>query len=136
MKNRNSKIKNRKSGNTLVATLLTVAIILVLVVVFFKGSSMFGAKSGAVKARADGKGTTVVGQVKWSAEDDVCRSNLNQLRQGIQLFEQTNDDRPPQSLAETRLGSQVYSCPIGHEPYRYDPTTGQVSCPHPGHEKY
>jgi hypothetical protein len=129
-------MRDRRFGNTLVATLITVAIILVLVVVIFKGSNVLGVHGQQVKARPDGRGTTVLGQVKWSAEDDVCRSNLNQLRQAITLFEQTNDDHPPQNLTETRIGAEFYSCPIGHEPYRYDPSTGQVHCVHPGHDKY
>ncbi len=124
-------------GNTLVATLVTVVIILVLVVVLFKGSNLFGAKAGGASTRPDKLGTTVLGQARWSAKDDVCRSNLGQLRSAIQLFEQTNDDQPPHSLTEIKgLGSEFFICPIGSEPYQYDPTTGQVHCPHPGHEKY
>ena len=123
-------------GFTLIATLITVVLILILAVVLFKGSSLFGASATHGKARPDGKGTTVLGQVRYDAEDTVCQSNLMQLRQAIQLFEQSNDDHPPSSLADTRLGQEFYACPVGHEPYRYDPATGQVNCVHPGHEKY
>ena len=28
------------------------------------------------------------------------------------------------------------TCPVGEEPYDYDPTTGQIHCVHPGHERY
>src|SRR5579862_3147974 len=132
---RRTKARNRESGNTLPATLITVAIILVLVVVLFKGSSVFGVGKKATATRPDGKGTTVLGQAKWAAEDDVCRSNLASLRQAISLFESTNDDKPPENLEETRIGAQFYYCPIGHERYVYDPATGQVHCIHPGHEK-
>ena len=125
-----------RKGNTLVATLLTVAIMLVLVVALFKGSSMFGKQSGPAKGRPDHLGTTILGQVRYDAKDEVCRSNLNSLRQAIQLFEQTNDDHPPTALSDTKIGDDFSRCPIGHEPYAYDPTTGTVHCVHPGHEKY
>jgi hypothetical protein len=78
----------------------------------------------------------VLGQARYDAKDDVCRSNLASLRQAIQIFESTNDDHPPDSLSETKLGQEFYNCPIGHEPYAYDPATGTVHCVHPGHEKY
>jgi len=43
----------------------------------------------------------------------------------------------PKTLAEVRgLGNDMKQCPIGKEPYEYDPATGKVHCPHPGHEKY
>jgi hypothetical protein len=131
----------KRSGNTLVATLLTVAIILVLVVVMFKGTGIFGIGTGVgpgstVKARPDGLGTTVVGAVRYDAKDQVCRSNLASLRQAIQLATQSNDDHPLASLEDTHLGKDMYSCPVGHEPYKYDPATGQVHCVHPGHENY
>ena len=127
--------KTRRSGQTLVATLITIAIILVLVVVLFKGSGAFGLGKQA-SARPDGKGTTIIGQVMYDAKDDVCRSNLGQVRAAIQVYESTNDDKPPETLQETKIGSDFYRCPVGHEPYQYDPVTGLVHCIHPGHDKY
>jgi hypothetical protein len=130
----NRPSKRRHSGQTLIASLIVIAIILVAVVVMFKGSAAFGGKP--TNSRKDHLGTTVLGQTQYAAKDDVCLSNLSQLRQSIQVFEASNDDHPPESLEETKIGAQFYSCPIGHEPYRYDPTTGQVHCVHPGHEAY
>lgn len=126
---------NRR-GHTLVGLLAAMAIIAILSVGLFYGSGMLSGGQ-AKSARKDGKGKTIPGLAKLQAEDTVCRTNLGQLRAGIQIA-QTNsgDDVPPQTLEETRLGAQFYSCPLGKEPYTYDPTTGQVSCPHPGHEKY
>lgn len=126
----------RHRGNTLVATLVTVAIILILVVVLFKGSSVFGAAGGkAPSARADGHGTTVLGRVRYEAKDAVCQSNLSQVRTAISLAQQSNDEFPAR-LEDTKIGNDFYSCPIGHEPYTYNVQTGKVSCPHPGHENY
>lgn len=121
-------------GNTLVATLAVMAIIAILAVVFMKGSGAFGASGSP---RADGRGTTVPGLVKAKAQDEVCRSNLQQLRQSLSIAHDTGGDEAwPQTLDETHIGSQFYSCPMGKEPYQYNPQTGEVHCTHPGHEKY
>lgn len=124
---------NRR-GDTLVGLLAAMAIIAVLSVGAFYGSGMLN--GGNKSARKDGKGKTIPGLAKLKAEDTVCQSNLGQLRAGIQIAMTNAEDTPPQTLEETRLGAQFYSCPLGKERYTYDPTTGQVSCPHPGHEKY
>ena len=115
--------------------MVVLVIMCLLAVALFKGSSMFGAK-GAAPARKDGHGTTVLGAAEWAAKDEVCRSNLSQLRQSLQISAGSNDDKYPATLEETHLGADFYHCPLGKEPYSYDPTTGQVHCVHPGHEQY
>jgi len=122
-------------GQTLVASLVVIAIIAILAAVVMKGSGAFGAKSSP---RADGRGTTVPGLVKAKAEDTVCRSNLGQLRMSLQISHDSggSDEAWPQTLEETRLGQAFYKCPMGKEPYVYNPQTGEVHCTHPGHEKY
>jgi hypothetical protein len=122
-------------GNTLVATMVVMVIMCLLAVALFKGGSMFGAK-GSTPVRKDGHGTTVLGAAEWAAKDEVCRSNLSQLRQALQIAQSNDDEKFPQTLEETRLGADFYRCPLGKEPYVYDPATGQVHCPHPGHEQY
>ncbi|MGV3615094.1 MAG: type II secretion system protein [Fimbriimonas sp.] len=126
---------NRR-GNSLVGMMATIAIIGVLAVGMFYGSGML--KGGPAKSgRKDGLGKTVPGMAKLSAKDTVCRNNLSQVRSAIQIAQTASgDDVPPQTLEETRIGSSFYECPIGKERYAYDPATGQVGCPHPGHEKY
>lgn len=128
-------MRRLSSGQTLAASLVVIAIIGVLAVVLFKGSGAFGAKSSP---RADGRGTTVPGLVKAKAEDTKCRNYLGQLRASLEIARTNNEDQFPSTLEETRLGSTFYGCPMGKgkEPYSYDPTTGRVSCIHPGHEKY
>lgn len=121
-------------GQTLVASLVVIAIIAILAAVVFKGSGAFGSKGSP---RADGRGTTVPGLVKAKAEDTVCRSNIDQLRTSLSIAHDSGgDDAWPQTLEETRLGKAFYQCPMGKEPYSYDPQTGAVHCVHPGHEKY
>jgi hypothetical protein len=119
-------------GNTLVGTLAVVVIVALLAVVLLRGNLGGGPPTSS---RADGGGTTIPGAAKLSAQDSVCRSNLSQVRQSITMT-YTTDDAYPGSLAETRLGSTFTRCPIGQEQYRYDPASGRVGCPHPGHENY
>ena len=111
------------------ATLAVIAIIAILAVVFLKGG-------GTMTQRKDGIGKTIIGQTRADAKDDVCRSNLKQVREGLQIAQDPVEGTWPATLEETRLGKDFYSCPLGHEPYQYDPKTGQVHCVHPGHEKY
>ena len=64
-----------------------------------------------------------------------CQSNLQQLRQAIQIAKDSGDGAP-QSLSA--LGTQYRSmltCPNSNQPYQYDPATGRVWCVTPGHEK-
>jgi hypothetical protein len=121
-------------GNTLVGMLVVMAIIAILAVGMFFGSGML--KGGTKSPRADGKGKTVPGLVRLEAKDTVCRSNLSNLRSSIEILKINAEDTPPSALEETRLGSSFYNCPVGGEQYTYDPSTGTVGCPHPGHEKY
>ena len=46
------------------------------------------------------------------------------------------EDTKPASLAAAKITGDLARCPIGHEPYVYDPATGTIHCVHPGHEKY
>jgi hypothetical protein len=123
----------KNKGQTLVATLVVIAIIAVLSVALWKGSGMFG--SPAPSPRKDGKGQTVLGRVQYSAKDEVCRSNLNQVRLSITANDPTGDEHPA-TLGDLRLPKEFSFCPIGKEPYIYDPATAKVQCPHPGHENY
>jgi hypothetical protein len=93
--------------------------------------------SGGQSSREDGLGKTTYGAAKLEAQDTVCQSNLGQVRTALELAKQQDEDaKPPANLDDTRLGSTFYECPIGHEKYVYDATTGRVSCPHPGHQNY
>ncbi|MEA2552304.1 MAG: hypothetical protein QOJ65_480 [Fimbriimonadaceae bacterium] len=119
----------KRRGFTLIATLATVAIICILMVVMMQGMG------GSMPTRKDGLGTTIPGQAQLSARDQVCRSNLGQVRQALALA-RTASDEPPTAIEDARIGEQFYSCPIGHEPYKYDAATGEVHCTHKGHERY
>lgn len=119
----------------MVSVLVSAVIILVLAVVFMKGSSVLGLGK-PMSQRADKKGTTVLGQARWAAKDDVCRSNMSQVRSALEILRATNDDKCPDDIRETKMPSEFYKCPVGGEAYVYDPDTCKLSCPHAGHEKY
>lgn len=112
--------------------LLATAIIAILAVLLLGGPEAFrgsgeeggGRLGGMVKARQ-------------TAKDTVCRSNLVQLRHGLEM-ERSATGEYPASLEEV---AQVYpgvqtDCPVGGEPYDYDAAAGEVKCIHPGHERY
>src|SRR5579862_1388271 len=111
-----------KRGNSLIGLLAVVAILAILAVVFMRGNNVFSAP-GTGSPRPDGKGTTIPGLIKADAQDDVCRSQLRDLRMAIQVAEMNNDDKPPATLQETKQGAEFYKCPVGGEPYQYDPQT-------------
>lgn len=87
-------------------------------------------------------GKTVAGKTVRApivqAHDTECISNLRSVRQAIEAYRASDPDGgfPPSLQSLHELPSSVVECAVGHEPYRYDPQTGQVTCPHPGHESY
>lgn len=123
----------KDAGNwSLLGIVVALAIVCVLAATYFM-------KPGG-SSRPDGKGTTTVGAALYSAKDTQCKNHLDQIRQIISIEVETSGDTEPTypaSINDVRgIGSSMKQCPIGKEPYAYDPATGKVSCPHPGHEKY
>src|SRR5690349_21845006 len=100
----------RQRGQTLVATLIVIAIMGILAVAWLKPWAVGGT---AKPARADGKGNTVPGLVKLKAEDEVCRSNLGQVRLAIQVAQSSGEDTAPQSINDLRLPKEFSYCPLG-----------------------
>lgn len=122
----------KSRGQTLAASLIVIAIIAILAVVMLTGSF-----TGGKSSRKDGLGTTTLGASKLAAKDDVCRSNLGQARAALQLATSGSaDDAPPASLDELSIGKDFLKCPIGKEAYVYTAESGEIRCPHPGHEAY
>lgn len=124
----------RRRGQTLVATLIVIAIMGILAVAVMRPWAVGGTSK---PARKDGLGNSVPGLTKLKADDTVCMNNLSQVRMAIQIARTNADDQAPASLSDLPgLPKEMLACPIGHEPYQYDPATGTVRCIHPGHEKY
>lgn len=123
MGNRTARLR-RTSGLNFVQLLVVVAIVGVLIVYVlprYMGSA--GPTASSVR-----------GPIA-QARDTVCRSNLDQIRSAIQT-QTIGGGSPPSSLSDLALPPDITKCPSGGEPYRYDASTGRVSCPHPGHEGY
>ena len=114
------------SGQTLIGMLAAIAIILILATIFLWPGGKDGDK---------GKGKSMPAQVKERAESVECQSNVRQIRMGVQMNTMAGEPAP-KSLAELKYPAEVLQCPVGHQPYKYDPQTGQVQCVYPGHEKY
>ena len=127
----------KQRGSSMFGILAAVAIIMVLAIVLFNGG--FGRKDGKdPDARADGKGITVLGRARYKAIDTECQSNIEQVRLAFSMFKTSSaEDQNPKSLSDINIAPNMLKCPIApHEPYNYDPVTGKIYCPHPGHEKY
>ncbi|HLV80442.1 MAG TPA: prepilin-type N-terminal cleavage/methylation domain-containing protein [Chthonomonadaceae bacterium] len=71
------------------------------------------------------------------ANSTVCISNLHQIRDALTMARTSDPEgKLPASLDALHLPTEMLSCPVGHEPYQYNPQTGEVHCIHPGHENY
>ena len=113
-----------------------IGIIIVLVVVAVLASMYLGLRGrGGQKAepRFEGDAQTMPGRAIQKAESVECRSNLNQLRLAIQMEEIEAGSFP---AALRREWGVSLGCPVSGYDYEYDPSTGKVRCPTPGHEDY
>ncbi len=80
---------------------------------------------------------SIPGRAVQKAISEKCKENLRQIRMSIFADKDSNGGSYPATLGDAvKGGGYVTSCPIGHEQYTYDPETGKVNCPHPGHEVY
>jgi hypothetical protein len=115
--------------------LMALVIVCAMVAVYLTGGfGLFG--ETALPDRPDGKGKTTIGRAANRAKDEVCRSNIRSVRMSIQIQQTT--DGIPSSLEELPgLSAEFKRCAIEpKEAYVYDPSTGKVTCPHPGHENF
>jgi len=104
--------------------ILVVVVILVALAAFLMPRYLSSSKTG------DGKNVPSPMQRAHGVE---CTNNLSQIRQSIAIITGGDEANRPKSLAELRLPNSMLACPVGGEPYQYDPATGQVRCVHPGH---
>jgi hypothetical protein len=124
----------RCAGRGMVEVIIVAAIILVGVIVWVNGG--LPGMGGKSNARPDGEGETIVGRSLANAKDDVCMSNLKQIRMQVGIQTDPVDETKPASMEEIQISGDFKKCPLGGEPYVYDPTAGTVKCPHLGHENY
>ena len=112
-------------GQSIVALLVVIAILLALYVLFL------GRRTAPGPGGAQGKVVYVAAMDK--AKGVECRSNLQQIRSAITMFNQTNETMP-RSLTELTgqgIPASMLRCPVAQVDYRYDPARGLVQCPFP-----
>jgi hypothetical protein len=115
--------------------MIAMAVVALAVVFFVTGG--FGMMGGKKEEREDGLGKTVVGRARYAAEDSACRTQLGQVRQLVEMATDPVDETPPAALSVVSgLPSGYDRCPIDKQNYEYDAATGDVTCPHEGHEDY
>jgi hypothetical protein len=130
-------VRTSESGFvTLIELLVVVAIMLFMAYLFLGGqggtSRQVGRELGPARP---GGPTSMPGRSIDAARGAECRSDLDQVRKAIQM-QTMESEKPPASLRDLGLPPQILSCPVSHDPYRYDPGTGKVNCVTPGHENY
>jgi hypothetical protein len=114
----------------MIGVMVAVAIVAVLVALWFYYGT--GGQSGTATGAPPVSRVTETRQAAQSVE---CRNNLNQIRAAIQM-RQGADESLPTSLKELGLPDSMLVCPVSGQPYQYDPNTGSVRCPTPGHGSY
>lgn len=128
-------MKRTRAGRGMIEMVVVAAVVLVGVIVYVNGGFP-GLTGKAADKRKDGVGETVVGRSLAAGKDTKCQSNLKQVRMAIQIGTDPVEEVAPSSLKDLKLGADYEACPLGKEPYLYDPATGQVKCVHLGHENY
>jgi hypothetical protein len=117
---------------SLIELLIVCLIIMAAVAWYLTSQQTVGAVAGGNPAAY--KSTTVPGVAKERAQGVVCQNNLQQIRTAISIYQSNSGSLPP-TLEDLNAGVPL-KCPVGGEPYTYDPSTGQVHCTHPGHVQY
>ena len=77
---------------------------------------------------------SVLGRAVQKSISVECQSNLNQIRQLIEMYKSENNGANPPALSAMPEAARISKCPISKQDYQYDPATGKVSCTFQGHE--
>lgn len=126
---------------SLIALLLTVVIIVILATYLLRGPAGLQPVTGGDEAGSAGETGGRLGgalAVRDKAKDIVCRNNLQQLRMALPMAGTDEAGNRPATLEDLAKNTPglVLNCPVGREPYQYDPAAGRIWCIHPGHEKF
>ncbi len=125
----------RRAGFWALIELVVVAVIVALALIYYLNvtKQQTGAL-GVANPATGGEATSTPGVALQRAKGVACENNLQQVRSAIATYQAQNGGFPP-DLQSLQVGVPL-TCPVGGEPYQYDPNTGQVHCTHPGHESY
>jgi prepilin-type N-terminal cleavage/methylation domain-containing protein len=118
-----SQFIRTRRGFVLIEILVVAAIILILAGAYLGLSRKGSKQEKSIPAKSIEK-----------AESVECMSNLNQIRQSVQMDTATGE--APPARIDTGVTASVSKCPVSGKPYSYDPQTGKVWCTTPGHERY
>jgi hypothetical protein len=135
-----TRLSNERGNWSLIGLLVAVAIGFAIYS-FFISPKMSG-RDQQTRQQASEMGVkldenkTLSGAVADKSRETQCKSQLDQIRQGIVMFRDDHNNSNPAALTDIRLsvGPNFFKCPVGQEAYSYDPATGSVKCIHPGHE--
>lgn len=126
-------MRSRTPGSRVYRAFSLIEIMIVAVIIVAMSAWLASVYLG--KSTTGDKGSERVTSPIGRAQNTVCASNLDQLRKSLTLLQNGDEEgKYPASLSELKFPSEMLSCPDGHEPYQYDPSTGQVRCIHRGHE--
>jgi prepilin-type N-terminal cleavage/methylation domain-containing protein len=120
----------------LIELLVVVVIIGVAAALYFRGSGQNRQVEEQLQQLEGGqtnpsRAHSMPGRAIQAAESVACRSNLDNIRKGIQTFTFAGEP-PPASLNALGYPQQSLQCPVSGLAYMYNPQTGEVRCPtHP-----
>jgi prepilin-type N-terminal cleavage/methylation domain-containing protein len=122
---------SRRAGTRRAFSLIEILVVMVIIVIL--SAVTYNVFFGHSKNAPPGKAHNPMER----AHDTECINNVHQVHLAILAAQAGDTDTKfPGSLQELKLPPEMLACPLGHQPYVYDPTTGEVHCPYPGHEKF
>ena len=124
------KVKHAKHGFSLIEILVVCVLLVGL------SAGMYSFYAGKSKPGPNGEKTARTPMER--AHDPECINQLSQLRQALQMAQTDSENgKYPAQLTDIHGVPQTFfQCPESHQPYQYDPESGQVHCTSSGHEKY
>ncbi len=113
---------------TAISLVISMAIILVLVWIFF---------SYGTRSMGGGSALGPPEQAIQKAKDVQCQQDLRQIRLALQQASMSEpSERFPPDLSNLGYSEDQLKCPVSGQPYSYDPSTGKVWCTYPQHRGY
>ena len=117
----------KRRGFVLVEIIIVVVLLALLAGGYF---ALRGRGASKPEPRFPGEATTLPGRAIQKGHSVECMNNLSQLRQMIQMVVIDTGTYPSQLDPSWGVPLQ---CAVSGYAYQYDPSTGRVHCPTPGH---